>query len=426
LRAGEEDPLDKALREIEETRPAPAAPAAEAPAAAPTSVRFRLIDVSLDTLFAVGTSTERDEELEDLQGGGHDPRKRGFTLQNVELSLMAAVDPYLTGEAHIVYAIDPLDGESIVELEEAFLTTQQLPWGLQLEAGQFFTEFGRINPQHPHQWDWQDQPVVLTRFFGPDGMRAPGARLGWLTPLPWFSELHAGVQNANGEGMVSFLSSDEAFEERPIGGRPFTDREVRSLEDLVYLLRWDNGFDLTEDLGAKAGASGLYGPNASGNDGFTYIYGADFLLKWRPRQNYHGWPFLIWQTEVIRRDYHADDAVDIGDPADPGDDVAFASGTFRDWGVTTQVLYGFAVQWAAGARYEYTGGKGPPGDARQDDPFRDDRQRVSPLIAYHPTEFSRLRLQYNYDWAKHLDGNDAHSVWLGVEFLFGAHAAHRY
>jgi hypothetical protein len=42
------------------------------------------------------------------------------------------------------------------------------------------------------------------------------------------------------------------------------------------------------------------------------------------------------------------------------------------------------------------------------------------------TEFSRLRLQYNYDRAQHLESGDAHSVWLGAEIMLGAHAAHSY
>lgn len=103
--------------------------------------RLRLLDLSLDALVAAGTSTEDDESLQTLQGGGHDPRKRGFTVQNIELSMTGAVDPYLTGEAHLVFFLDPLSGETEVELEEAFLTTTSLPYGLQLEAGHFFTEF---------------------------------------------------------------------------------------------------------------------------------------------------------------------------------------------------------------------------------------------------------------------------------------------
>ena len=57
------------------------------------------------------------------------------------------------------------------------------------------------------------------------------------------------------------------------------------------------------------------------------------------------------------------------------------------------------------------------------DPFRDDRYRVSPLLVWRPTEFSRIRLQYNFDSAAHL-ADDAHGVWLGFEWLYGAHPAH--
>jgi hypothetical protein len=64
--------------------------------------------------------------------------------------------------------------------------------------------------------------------------------------------------------------------------------------------------------------------------------------------------------------------------------------------------------------------------SRQDDPFRDDRHRISAMLEYYPSEFSRLRLQYNFDIAEHLSGDTAHSLWFGVEFLFGKHPAHTY
>src|SRR3990172_8861212 len=136
---------------------------------------LRLIDISMDALFAAGGSTEDDEELERLQGGGHDPRKRGFTVQNIELSLTGAIDPYLNGESHIIFFLDPLTGETELELEEVFLTTTSLSHGLQLEAGHFFTEFGRLNPRHPHPFrddrhrispliSWQPSEFSRLRF----------------------------------------------------------------------------------------------------------------------------------------------------------------------------------------------------------------------------------------------------------------------
>lgn len=387
-----------------------------------TPGRLRLIDMSLDALFAAGGSTADENELQNIQGGGHDPRKRGFTVQNVELSLSGAVDPYLTGESHIIVFLDPLSGETVVELEEAFMTTTSLPYRLQVEAGHFFTEFGRINPQHPHQWHWQDQPVINTRLFGPDGMRGPGFRVGWLTPLPWFSELHLGMQNANGETMASFLANETFFGERPIGGRPFVNRSVGGLKDMVYLARSDNSWDITDNTTARLGLSGLYGPNATGPDGETSIYGADLVVKWRPGGE-RGWPFVVWETEAMKREYKA--AAYFND-SDPLNVVDLPQETLTDWGLYTQLVYGFTPGWAAGVRYEYAAGSGESVGGRDNDPFRDDRSRISPLLTWMPSEFSRLRVQYNYDQADRLSGKEAHSVWLGVEFMYGAHAAHAF
>ena len=386
--------------------------------------RLRLMDLSADLLVAIGSSSERDSSLETLQGGEHDPKQRGFTFQAFELSALGAVDPYFESQAHIVFFLDA-EGETNLELEEVFLTTLDLPFGLgdagvELEIGHFLTEFGRQNPQHPHSWQWIDQPVVLSRFFGGDGLRAPGFRLGWLTPLPWFSELHFGVQNATGETLVSFFANDEVFEDRPIGGRPFVEQDVRDFQDMLYLGRWDHAWDFSEEISSKLGFSFLSGPNATGTDGCTFVYGFDHVLKWRPVDNHQGWPFVSWQTEALKRDYQSDDAVDeMGNPVE--------SNILRDWGLYTQLLYGFVRNWAIGARFGYASGKEPGAyTSRDDDPFRDTRFRVSPLLLWNASEFSRIRLQYNYDIADHLKDDYAHSVWLGFEASIGSHPAHQY
>jgi hypothetical protein len=59
-----------------------------------------------------------------------------------------------------------------------------------------------------------------------------------------------------------------------------------------------------------------------------------------------------------------------------------------------------------------------------DDPERVRRWRVSPNLTWYPSEFSKIRLQYNYDDRAGI-GED-HSVWLQFEFLLGAHGAHKF
>jgi hypothetical protein len=436
---GGESPLDRAIRELGLPAAPGGAPAGQAPAglavarpAAGGAAQLKLVDISLDGLFGAGWSTEHDPELQDLEGGGHDPRKRGFTVRGVEISMMGAVDPYLDGEMHLVDFIDPIPGENVVELEEAFMTTRSLPKGLQLKAGQFLTEFGRINPTHPHAWAWLDEPIINTRVFGPDGMRAPGARLSWLVPVEWFSQVYVAVQNANGEQMSSFLANQAFFEERPIGGRPFVYRDVRSLEDLTYTVRWENSWTTcNEEVTWLAGASAAFGPNCTGFEGNTQIFGLDLTRKWKPAKNERGWPFTIWMSEFIMRRYGADGFFG-PNPADLAVNLSLPAETLADWGFYTQILYGFKPKWAVGLRYEFASGSNYSLNqdfvpvSHNEDPFRDNRHRLSPLLAWYLTEFSRFNFQYNCDFAEHLPSKNAHSFWLGAEFMLGSHPAHKF
>jgi len=65
---------------------------------------------------------------------------------------------------------------------------------------------------------------------------------------------------------------------------------------------------------------------------------------------------------------------------------------------------------------------GDPGSFATD--LRGDQTRWSPNITLYPTEFSRIGVQYNYDNRKAI-GTD-HSVWIQLQFLIGAHAAHKF
>ncbi|MBM4259141.1 MAG: hypothetical protein FJ147_24985 [Deltaproteobacteria bacterium] len=424
----------------------------------PGAAAQRYIDLSFIPSFFAGASSKRDSVIQTLQGGGHDPRKRGFTLAEGELGLSGIVDPYFEARAYITTFLDAQSGETNLELEEAFLTTRSLPYGLQLEVGHFLTEFGQINPRHPHQWDWIDQPIVNNRLFGPDGIRAPGFRASVLLPklLPgWWkadnfsSIIHVGMQNANGETMTSFLGGrhehsggeeaeheeegeehEHALNDESIGFRPRINRDTRAMKDFTYLARWENFYDFRNGLSTNIGASGLYGPNATGPRGDTWIYGVDMKWRWRPNNSFRGWPFVTWQTELMRRDYHAD-RFTLRHEDEPGEVTTIPGRTLEDWGAYSQLLYGFYYGsyggWATGVRYEYAGSSGQSIGGRQRDPFRADRHRVSPLLIWQPSEFTRIRLQYNFDNARHLAGsNNAHSIWLGFQWLYGQHPPHEY
>ena len=132
----------------------------------------------------------------------------------------------------------------------------------------------------------------------------------------------------------------EFYEERAIAGRSVRDRDVRGLQNLVYLSRWNNSWDLSDSLTSVVGFSGLYGPNATGPNGDTWIYGMDMKWRWRPVNNFRGWPFLLWQSEVMQRDFKADRFFDDQN----SDEVITLQGrTLHDWGFYLSFCMGFTM-----------------------------------------------------------------------------------
>src|ERR1700686_474048 len=369
------------------------------------------MNISFDGLFALAYSSARD--LDHIEVGDHDPQQRGFNARNIELAFDGAVDPYFEGFANIVFKLDN-DNQTEVELEETFLQTTSLPFNLQLKAGQFFSAFGRINPTHPHTWDFADAPLVHGLLLGPDGLRGVGAQISWIVPVPWYSQLILGVQNGRGGTGFSFRNpgANGMFFDRRT-----TDRELRGLQDLVWIPRWENSVDLSPTQVVLAGVSGAFGSNETGANSRTQIYGADLLYKWKSANAEGGFPFVKWQTEFMYRRFEAGRGIDESFPV---------AETFHDWGLYSQVLWGFKKGWVAGIRGDYYDAE----DSKfTDDIDRQSRSRISANLTWYPTEFSKIRLQYNPDFIDDtffLAGRDVDSVFLQFEFILGAHGAHKF
>src|SRR3989441_11788910 len=369
------------------------------------------MNISFDGLFALAYSSARD--LNHIEVGDHDPQQRGFNARNTELALDGAVDPYFEGFANIVFKLDN-DNETEVEVEEAFMQTTSLPFNLQLKAGQFFAAFGRLNPTHPHTWDFADTPLVNGLFLGPDGLRGVGAQASWTLPLPWYSQLIFASQNGRGSTGFSFRNpgDDGMFFDRVT-----TDREARGLQDFVWMPRWENSVDLSPTQVVLAGVSGAFGSNETGANSRTQIYGGDLLYKWKSARAEGGFPFVKWQTEAMYRRFEAGRGMDETFPV---------AETFHDWGLYSQLLWGFKKGWVAGIRGDYLNVE----DSKFTDDFeRQSRSRISANLTWYPTEFSKIRLQYNHDFLADnffLSDRDVDSVFLQFEFILGAHGAHKF
>lgn len=366
------------------------------------------MNVGFSTLLDAGWSNA--SKLSSILQGDHDPKVTGFTMPNTEMTLDGAVDPYFRGFANLLWKLDA-NGETNVELEEAYLTTTSLPWNLQLKAGQFFADFGRQNTQHPHAWAFVDQPVIMSRLLGPEGLRSQGVRISWLAPTPFYVEAMLAVVNSTNATTFSFRSDESSV----IHGGPVVERGVDKGSDMLVVPRLTTSFDITSTQTLVLGASGAFGPNTGGANTRTAMYGADLYWKWKSATAQQGFPFLSLQAEAMSRSYDADQRQALADTA-----FTIPAGAFVDRGGYAQLLWGIKPRIVAGIRTDIANGDEPQFPTE----FRGERLRVSPSFTWYPSEFSKIRFQYNYDDRKNVAQNQ--SLWVQFEFMLGAHAAHKF
>jgi hypothetical protein len=135
-----------------------------------------------------------------------------------------------------------------------------------------------------------------------------------------------------------------------------------------------------------------------------------------------------YQAGAFDWDLNRNGALDAGELADraTGLPALLPRETIADYGLYSQVSWGFRKGWVVSLRGDYVFPEkralyerfiGPDTD-------RAARWRISPSLTFYPSEFSKIRLQYNFDHDE-LRG-DSHSIWLQFEFLLGAHAAHKF
>lgn len=315
--------------------------------------------------------------------GGHDPNHTGVTLQQLEMHVASSVDPFFKFDSNIVFA------QFGVEIEEAYFTTLSLPANLQVRGGQFLTQFGRLNPTHPHSWAFLNQPLVNGKFFGSEGSRGLGAEISWLSPLPWYVEFVGSATEAVGECCArSFFGAE--------------DLGIRTPADLLYTAALKQFFPISDDFSVMWGLSAQFGPNPTGKDNRSELYGTDLYLRYRPTDS-TDMASVSLQVEAIMRNRQV-----------PHD-------VLRDAGGYADLVWRMTKEWETGARVDYvTGVDNDPLDPA----WTEARTRASLQASYYPSHFSRIRLQ---GLADHPANEDWYwGAMLGAEVVVGAHGAHAY
>lgn len=335
---------------------------------------------------------------------------KGFNLNETELSLSANVDQLFYAQATLAFA------EGQVETEEAFVSTPALGHGLNLKALRYFSGIGYGNSVHAHAWDFVDPALVQQTFLG-SNLAVDGIQATWIAPLPVYLELGGEIGNAV-EFPFTDTSSKNGFSTGTLFGRIGGDIGT-SHSYLVgaWLLNSQNLVDGASvlDLDERTGVTNTL------SGGNTRIWGLDFVYKWSPDGNPTERNFKL-VAEWMQRELTGDLTFDNGGAGSNTD--AFNA---KQSGWYVQGIYQFVPRWRAGLRYgQLNSGTISAGSNATNGVTATgfSPQRWSAMVDWSPSEFTRLRLQYNND--KSQQGLDDHQLFLQAIFSLGTHGAHKY
>jgi len=307
----------------------------------------------------------------------------GLQFDEAEISVISVVDPYWTLVSNIVFAPDGVDPE------EVWARSTNIP-AIQLKLGKIRGTFGKHGLLHTHAFPFIQAPIVMANTIGEEGFKDAGIEAAWLTPLPWFSELTGGVYQA--------IAADD---EHPL------DFGSNRHDNVPYLGHFKNQFDLTDATTMELGQSVLSGRGVEGNP--HSAFGADLTFRNVPARssNRHGW---ILQGEYLQKGSTA------GGNYDREADGGYASFQYR----LSQV-------WWVGIRGEQA--RKSSTDFVVDDagnPISGRVNRASANVAWTPSEFSFVRLEYSHAKADAGIHPTDDRVMIQMSYTIGYHPAHAY
>ncbi len=365
------------------------------------------VSVIIDGMYYHEDSEEGMDRLrEEMPGFGHGHSEdehahsieNGFNLRHLELQVSAEVDHWFKASA--IAAIQ----EEGAEIETAEIETTALPGGFTAKAGKFYSDFGYLNAQHAHQWDFADRPLIYELALGRHGLNEKGVQLSWLAPTPVY--LQAGAEVFQGENEKMF--AQEAAEELPSNDGPRLG------------VGWIKTAPLQTDhhalqlglFGAAGRHQEIHEETASTNyyDGVNWFAGSDIVYNYDSgKANGQGHATLQAEYFVRSRDLELQGA---GGRLKAAQDGYYVQGT-----------YGFLPRWRGGLRWEQVGLMNDIQEPGEDKASFGDSWRASTMVDFSPSAFSLLRLQVNH--GNYETGEGYQDVWEGfvqIVVMLGRHS----
>jgi hypothetical protein len=197
----------------------------------------------------------------------------GFFLREVELALVAPLDPFTRGKTFLSITKEE------ISIEEAYMEWLNLPLKMNLKIGIFYAEFGPLNRYHDHALPQFDRPRALVNIFSNKGLGGTGLSSNFMLPNLLFANATtldiAVVKGGN----------DFSFDQN---GEP----------GLLYIGQFKNYYDINQNNYFELRLSGVTGKNPSSGENRSFVGSLGLTYKWVPigREKYRT---IDWKTEFL-------------------------------------------------------------------------------------------------------------------------------
>lgn len=370
-------------------------------------------DISLTLDGRYGSySNETDYELPGFMLGGEASRgELGFYLGHNELSMSSNIDDLFFGK--LTTAIAEHEGETEVELEEAYIETLAMGNGLTVKAGRFYSDIGYLNNQHGHAWDFADAPLVYRGLFG-NQLIDDGLQVSWLVPIDAYFKV--GIETTRGARFPAGGAANDGNGAQSIFAKFGGDVGVSHAWQLGFS-HWHADIENRES-GTHDHGGALEVPSYSGE---SSVSGIDFVWKWSPKGNSRERSLKI-QAEYFERSEEGNVEL-LG--SNPLEQTTY-QGEQSGWYV--QSVYQFMPRWRIAYRYDHLDSNNQGSDAAVLLEAGLDNEGHTPeqstlMLDYSRSEYSRIRLQLNKD-----DSYEDSDTLVLIQYIvtLGAHGAHRF
>lgn len=370
------------------------------------------ISLTLDGRYG-NYSNASDYELPGFMPGGEAARgEQGFHLGHNEISISSNIDDMFYGK--LTTAIAEHEGATEVELEEAYIETLTLGYGIKAKAGRFYSDIGYLNNQHGHAWDFMDAPLIYRGLFG-NQLIDDGLQISWILPTDLYFKV--GVEATRGERFPAGGAADDGKGAKAAFVKFGGDAGASNAWQLGFS-HWRADIEDRESGGDDHAGAAVEIPAYSGE---SKISGVDFIWKCAPNGNSREQNLKL-QAEYFTRKEDGNVELEGSSPLEQTTYQGDQSGWYL------QTVYQFMPRWRVGYRYDHLSASNQGSDAAVlveaglDDEGHTPK-RSTMMLDYSRSEFSRIRLQVAKD-----DSYEDSDTLLFMQYIvtLGAHGAHRF